>query len=119
MPMRRKTAKKAKTLCVLHKGRIGIEFGKRLFGDMYNDAAAWVLQKANGEAEMRLFDPAAPAKDVFARKWPEGARVVLYSNHCQKGLEPNEDDLRNLAALPKGAVLYIVRESYCKQWIDK
>ena len=35
----------------------------------------------------------------------EGARIALYSNHYQHGLEPTDDDLRNLAALPEGALV--------------
>ena len=42
--------------------------------------------------------------------------IALYSNHYQHGLEPTEDDLRNLAALPEGTALYIVRGRRCVRW---
>ena len=46
----------------------------------------------------------------------EEARIALYSNHYQHGIEPTDDDLRNLAALPEGATLYIVRGRRCVRW---
>lgn len=67
-------------------------------------------------AILRLFDPCAPAEDVFAGGWLEGARIALYSNHYQHGLEPTDGDLRNLAALPESATLYIVRGHRCVRW---
>ena len=46
----------------------------------------------------------------------EGARIALYSNHYQHGFEPTDDDVRNLAALPESATLYIVRGHRCVRW---
>lgn len=90
--------------------------GVALFGDVYTDAAALVIQSERGKAILRLFDPYAPAEDVFAGSWPEDARIALYSNHYQHSLEPTNDGLRNLAALPDGATLYIVRGRRCVRW---
>ena len=116
MPMRMKNEQKDKALHVSCEGRIGAAFGAALFGDVYTDAAALVIQKEGGEAALRLFDPYAPAEDVFAGGWPKGVRIALYSNHYQHGFEPTEDDLHNLAALPEGATLYIVRGRRCVRW---
>ena len=116
MPMRMRNEQKDKALHVLCKGWISADFGRRLFGEVYVDVAAIAVQQERGEAEVRLFDPASPAKDVLKREWPEGARIALYSNHYQHSMEPTDDDLRNLAALPEGTALYIVRESCCKKW---
>ena len=116
MPMRMRNEQKDKALHVSCEGRIGAAFGVALFGDVYTDAAALVIQKEGGEAALRLFDPYAPPRDVFAGGWPEGAHIALYSNHYQHGLEPTDDDLRNLAALPEGAALYIVRVHRCVRW---
>ena len=114
MPMRMRTEKIA--LRVARKGWIGVAFGVALFGDIYTDAAALVIQSEQGTAILRLFDPYAPAEDVFAGSWPEDARIALYSNHYQHGFEPTEDDLHNLAALPECAALYIVRGHRCVRW---
>ena len=116
MPMRMRNEQKDKALHVSCEGRIGAAFGVALFGDVYTDAAALVVQLEYGEVALRLFDPYAPAEDVFAGGWPEGARIALYSNHYQHGLEPTDDDLRNLAALPESATLYIVRGHRCVRW---
>ena len=116
MPMRMKDGQKDKALHVSCEGWIGVAFGVALFGDVYTDTAALVIQSGRGKAILRLFDPYAPAEDVFAGGWPEGARIALYSNHYQHGLEPTDDDLRNLAALPEGATLYIVRGRRCVRW---
>ena len=114
MSMRMKTEKTA--LHVSCEGWTGAAFGVALFGDAYTDVAALVTQKERGRATLRFFDPYAPADDVFAGGWPESARIVLYSNHYQHGFEPTDDDLRNLAALPEGATLYIVRGRRCVRW---
>lgn len=116
MPMRMRNEQKDKALHVSCEGRIGAAFGVALFGDVYTDAAALAIQKEGGEAALRLFDPYAPAEDVFAGGWPKGVRIALYSNHYQHGFEPTEDDLHNLAALPEGATLYIVRGRRCVRW---
>ena len=116
MPMRMRNEQKDKALHVSCEGRIGAAFGVALFGDVYTDAAALVIQSGRGEAVLRLFDSCAPADDVFAGDWPEGARIALYSNHYQHGLEPTDDDVRNLAALPESATLYIVRGHRCVRW---
>lgn len=116
MPMRMRNEQKDKALHVSCEGWIGVAFGVALFGDVYTDAAALVIQSERGKAILRLFDPYAPAEDVFAGGWPEGARIALYSNHYQHGLEPTDGDLRNLAALPESATLYIVRGHRCVRW---
>ena len=116
MPMRMKDERKDKALHVLCRGWVSATFGTALFGDVYTDTAALVIQSECGEIALRLFDPYAPAEDVLASVWPEGARIALYSNHYQHGLEPTDDDLRNLAALPEGAALYIVRGRRCVRW---
>ena len=116
MPMRMRNEQKDKALHVSCEGWIGVAFGVALFGDVYTDAVALVIQSERGKAILRLFDPYAPAEDVFAGSWPEDARIALYSNHYQHSLEPTNDDLRNLAALPEGATLYIVRGRRCVRW---
>lgn len=116
MPMRMKDEQKDKALHVQCKGWISADIGKRLFGEVYVDVAAIAVQQGRGEAKVRIFDPASPAKDALEREWPEGARIALYSNHYQHSMEPTEDDLRNLAALPEGTALYIVQGSHCKRW---
>ena len=80
MPMRMRNEQKDKALHVSCEGRIGAAFGVALFGDVYTDAAALVIQSGRGKAILRLFDPCAPADGVFAGGWPEGARIALYSN---------------------------------------
>ena len=114
--MRLRNEQKDKALHVSCEGRIGAAFGVALFGDVYTDAAALVIQSGRGKAILRLFDPCAPADGVFAGGWPEGARIALYSNHYQHSLEPTNDDLRNLATLPEGTRLYIVRGRRCVRW---
>ena len=116
MPMRMRDEQKDKALHVSCEGRIGVAFEVALFGDIYTDATALVIQSGRGMAILRLFDPCAPAEDVFAGGWLEDARIALYSNHYQHSLEPTNDDLRNLAALPEGATLYIVRGRHCVRW---
>ena len=116
MPMRMRNEQRDKALHVSCEGRTGAAFGVALFGGIYADAAALVIQSERGKAILRLFDPYAPAEDVFAGSWPEDARIALYSNHYQHSLEPTNDDLRNLAALPEGATLYIVRGRRCVRW---
>ena len=116
MPMRMRNEQKDKALHVLCEGWVNADFGRRLFGEVYVDVAAIAVQRERGEAEVRLFDPASPAKDVLKHEWPEGAKIALYSNHYQHSMEPTDDDLRNLAALPEGTALYVVRESHCKKW---
>ena len=66
MPMRMRNEQKDKALHVSCEGRIGVAFGVALFGDIYADAAALVIQSERGMAILRLFDPYAPAEDVFA-----------------------------------------------------
>ena len=101
---------------ILCEDWIGVAFGVQLFGNVYADVAALAVQMERGETALRLFDPYAPPRDIFAGDWPKGARIALYSNHYQRGLEPTEDDLRNLAALPEGTALYIVRGRRCVRW---
>ena len=103
MPMRMREEQKDKALHVSCEGWTGVGFGVALFADVCTDVAALAIQKEGGEAALRLFDPYAPAEDVFAGGWPKGVRIALYSNHYQHGFEPTEDDLHNLAALPEGA----------------
>ena len=116
MPMRMRNELKDKALHVLCEGWVSADFGVALFEDVCTDVAALAIQKEEGEAALRLFDPYAPPRDVFAGDWPEGACITLYSNHYQHSMEPTNDDLRNLAALPEGTALYIIRESHCKKW---
>ena len=61
MPMRMRNEQKDKALHVSCEGRIGVAFGVALFGDIYADAAALVIQSERGMAILRLFDPYAPA----------------------------------------------------------
>ena len=86
------------------EGWAGAAFGVALFADVCTDVAALAIQKEGGEAALLLFDPYAPAEDVFAGGRSKDARIALYSNHYQHGFEPTEDDLHNLAALPEGAL---------------
>ena len=116
MPMRMREEQKDKALHVSCEGWTGVGFGVALFADVCTDVAALAIQKEGGEAALRLFDPYAPAEDVFAGGWPKGVRIALYSNHYQHGFEPTEDDLHNLAALPECAALYIVRGHRCVRW---
>lgn len=69
MPMRMKDGQNGQKDKVLHvscEGRIGVAFEVALFGDVYTDTAALVIQSERGMAILRLFDPYAPAEDVFA-----------------------------------------------------
>ena len=86
MPMRMRDEQKDKALHVSCEGWTGIGFGVRLFADVCTDVAALAIQKEGGKAALRLFDPYAPAEDVFAGGWPKGVRIALYSNHYQHGL---------------------------------
>ena len=120
MPMRMRDEQRDKTLHVSCEGRISAAFGIALFGDVYTDVAALVIQPEREEATLRLFDPYTPAAGIFAGGWPKGTRIALYSNHYQRNLEPTDDDLRNLAALPEGTTLYIVRGRRCvRRWGGK
>ena len=48
MPMRMRNEQKDKALHVSCEGRIGAAFGVALFGDVYTDAAALVIQSERG-----------------------------------------------------------------------
>ena len=109
---------KEKPLRVLCGEWVDTGFGKRLFGRSYQEASAYVMQTERAEAEVCIFDTYAP-EDAFEREWSEGARIALYSNHYQGQLEPNVCDLRNLAALPRGTELYLVRDRQCVKWKRK
>ena len=104
MPMRMRDEQKDKALHVSCEGWTGVAFGVALFADVCTDVAALAIQKEGGKAALRLFDPYAPAEDVFAGGRSKDARIALYSNHYQHGFEPTEDDLHNLASLPEGAL---------------
>ncbi len=114
MPVRMEHREAA--LHVSYEGNVGAAFGVALFRNVYTEVAALVEQRGREGADVRLFDPYAPAGEVFGREWPSGACLTLYSNHYQCGLWPTEDDLRNLAALPEGTRLYIVRGCRCVRW---
>ena len=77
MPMRMKDGQKDKALHVSCEGWIGAASGVASFGDVYTDTAALVIQSGRGKAILRLFDPCAPAEDVFAGGWPEGATLYI------------------------------------------
>ena len=64
MPMRMRNEQKDKALHVSCEGWIGVAFGVALFGDVYTDAAALVIQSERGKAILRLFDPYAPAEEL-------------------------------------------------------
>ena len=66
MPMRMREEQKDRALHVSCEGWTGIGFGVTLFADVCTDVAALAIQKEGGEAALRLFDPYAPAEDVFA-----------------------------------------------------
>ena len=116
MPMRMRDEQKDRAPRVSCEGWTSADFEAAPFADVCTDAAALTIRKEGGEAALRLFDPYAPAEDVFAGGWPKGVRIALYSNHYQHGFEPTEDDLHNLAALPEGAALYIVHGHRCVRW---
>ena len=94
---------------------IGTEFGCRLFGKLYEHASAYVIQRANGEGELCLFDTTF-AREVLKRPWTDGAKFALYSNHPVGNLSPTDGDLVNLAAMPSGTRLFIVCEDSCIEW---
>ena len=58
----------------------------------------------------------APAGPAFGGALPEGARVLLYSNHPTGNMQPSANDLRNLDALPAGAELIVVCGGNCMPW---
>ena len=86
MPMRMREEQKDRALHVSCEGWTGVGFGVMLFADVCTDVAALAIQKEGGEAALRLFDPYAPAEDVFAGGRSKDARIALYSNHYQHGL---------------------------------
>ena len=94
---------------------IGPEFGSRLFGRLYEAASAYVIQCANGEGELCLFDTSF-AREVFERPWPDGEVFGLYSNHPEGDMSPSKDDLENLALMTAGTRLFIVYEDECIEW---
>ena len=77
MPMRMREEQKDRALHVSCEGWTGVAFGVTLFADVCTDVAALAIQKEGGEAALRLFDPYAPAEDVFAGGWPKGVRIAL------------------------------------------
>lgn len=107
---------KDKPLCVLCRGRVGAEFGSQLLGRLHQEASACAVQTDDGEISLLIFDTYAPAQGVFSQDWPEGARVVLYSNHPTGNMEPSDDDLRNLASMPEGTELSIICGRRCVKW---
>ena len=96
-------------------GGIGMEFGCRLFGRLYEAASAYVIQNTNGEGELCLFDTTF-AREVLKRPWPDGAVFALYSNHPEENMSPTEDDLENFALMPAGTRMFIVCEDECVEW---
>ena len=96
-------------------GGIGMEFGCRLFGRLYEAASAYVIRNADGKGELCLFDTTF-AREVLKRPWPEGAVFALYSNHPEGNMSPTEDDLENLALMPEETRLFIVCEDECVEW---
>ena len=104
---------------VLHLGKvpgsIGTEFGRRLFGKLYEPASAYVIQNTDGEGALCLFDTGF-AREVLQHPWPDGAELALYSNHPEGKLSPTKADLENLALMPAGTRLFIVCEDECVEW---
>lgn len=96
-------------------GSVGTEFGRRLFGKLYEAASAYVIRNADGEGELCLFDTTF-AREVLDRSWPNGVELALYSNHPEGNLSPTEDDMENLALMPIGTCLFIVYEDECVEW---
>ena len=96
-------------------GGIGMEFGCRLFGHLYEAASAYVIRNADGEGELCLFDTSF-AREVLNRSWPDGAELALYSNHPEGNLSPTEDDMENLSLMPAVTRLFIVYEDECVEW---
>ena len=96
-------------------GSVGTEFGCRLFGKLYEAASAFVIQHANGEGELCLFD-ATFVREVLKRPWPDWAKVTQYSNHLGRNMSPAEDDMENLPLMPAGTRLFIVYEDRCVVW---
>ena len=96
-------------------GFVGTEFGCRLFGHLYEAASAYVIQSADGEGELCLFDTTF-AREVLDRSWLNGAVFTLYSNHPEGNLSPTEDDLKNLTLMPAGTRMFIVCEDECVEW---
>ena len=94
---------------------IGTEFGCRLFGKLYEHASAYVIQRANGDGELCLFDTTF-AREVLKRPWTDGAKFALYSNHPEGNLSPTEDDMENLSLMPAETRLFIVSEDSCVEW---
>ena len=94
---------------------VGTEFGCRLFGKLYEAASAYVIRNADGEGELCLFDTTF-AREVLDRFWPNGAEVVLYSNHPEGNMSPTEDDMENLSLMPAGTRLFIACEDECAEW---
>lgn len=105
-----------KPLHVLCRGWIDAAFGARLLGRLHQEASACVVQSRAGEFELMFFDTYAPAGPAFGGALPEGARVLLYSNHPTGNMQPSANDLRNLDALPAGAELIIVCGGNCMPW---
>ena len=96
-------------------GSVGTEFGRRLFGKLYEAASAYVIRNADGEGELCLFDTTF-AREVLDRSWPNGVELALYSNHPEGNMSPTEDDLKNLSLMPAGTRLFIVCEDECVEW---
>ena len=105
-----------KPLHVLCRGWIDAAFGARLLGRLHQEASACVVQSRAGEFELMFFDTYAPAGPAFGGALPEGARVLLYSNHPTGNMQPSANDLRNLDALPAGAELSVVCGGNCMPW---
>ena len=105
MPMRMRDEQKDKALHVSCEGWTGVAFGVALFADVCTDVAALAIQKEGGEAALRLFDPYAPAEDVFAGGRSKDARIALYSNHYQHGLNQQKTTAQPCSAAGgRGAV---------------
>lgn len=106
------------TLCVKCDATQEADFGVALFGKLYQQASAYAIVTSEEQREMRIFDTAF-ARETLYREWPEGARVVLYTNHPEGNMLPSEDDMENLAAMPAGTELYVVWEDRCVRWEPK
>ena len=81
-------------------GGIGMEFGCRLFGRLYEAASAYVIQNTNGEGELCLFDTTF-AREVLKRPWPDGAVFALYSNHPEGNMSPMVCRMNSIKGRPQ------------------